>query len=555
MSKLMSQQGLRWAQACAIAVVCCACVMLGVASVPGKACAFEAQIDTVDDAYIAPAGTNDWTSEHDAVYQSYVGDTVDFCSDMSLDPVLGKMNAIEAQYPGVDTSIVKLLDAKGDLAVTIQVPEGLEFNVDDVYMLDNDLYQITGKSMSGTVVGPGQFTVNMGLKKAFASYDELKAAMESLSSCNMPTAAPNDGFAKEIRVVFPNVKVGEAMVNQNVAAGSGTMSGEFSATASIFGGLVTRPFVLSLASHQYPGGVDAVLPADSAITQVTLKVNPATTVTVSKTWDHGTQASSDWPQMATVHLWADGVEVAQAQLSADGSWSHVFSALDPSKTYTITEDAIDGYTTTIGTTTGSAATGYAIATSSVYSGPAFMKSVKAVKAWDDGNDADGIRPQSVKLQLQETVAGTTKAVEGKTIELTAANGWRAELTGLPANENGELITYSFIEQDVPQGYAASYSADGCTVTNTHTSEKATPGQSQTAQTTQTTTQTTASSGGAAASNGTPATADQSGVAVCILLVIVLASAACAVRVIRRAPSARSSESRPECEGHLHVHHV
>lgn len=90
-------------------------------------------------------------------------------------------------------------------------------------------------------------------------------------------------------------------------------------------------------------------------------------------------------------------------------------------------------------------------------------SITATKAWEDNNDQDGIRPDSVTLTVYANGVST-----GRTVELTAASGWTATVEGLPLNENGKPITYTMVEETPAAGYTASTS--GTTVTNTHISE-------------------------------------------------------------------------------------
>lgn len=95
------------------------------------ALAFTANVDTSDDGYVSEAGSGNWTSEHDAVYQTYVGDTLDIRSDMDLDPVLEQMNTFEntlqVSYPD-GTSGITLSGTTGDLAATITIPKGFTYS-------------------------------------------------------------------------------------------------------------------------------------------------------------------------------------------------------------------------------------------------------------------------------------------------------------------------------------------------------------------------------------------------------------------------------------------
>ncbi len=116
-----------------------------------------------------------------------------------------------------------------------------------------------------------------------------------------------------------------------------------------------------------------------------------------------------------------------------------------------------------------APSGYAIAdpvsfyigadkTVTMYDAPA--TSVTVEKKWNDG-DGDG-RPESVEMTLLR---------DGKAyrdVQITAADGWEKTIEGLPAcTADGKDYTYTVEEKPV-EGYAASYSDDGFTVTNTKT---------------------------------------------------------------------------------------
>ena len=78
--------------------------------------------------------------------------------------------------------------------------------------------------------------------------------------------------------------------------------------------------------------------------------------------------------------------------------------------------------------------------------------------WDDSNDYDKLRPESVTLRLLSD--GTEKA----SVEALAANDWTYDLGVYPTYANGEAVRYVLTEDSVPE-----YSADieGFAVTNTH----------------------------------------------------------------------------------------
>lgn len=86
------------------------------------------------------------------------------------------------------------------------------------------------------------------------------------------------------------------------------------------------------------------------------------------------------------------------------------------------------------------------------------------KAWNDANDAQKLRPQSVTVDVTRNGQTIT------TLTLNAANRWTQTLTQLPmVDDNGEAYGYDVVENDVPEGYTASVVTRGTTFTviNTH----------------------------------------------------------------------------------------
>ncbi len=86
------------------------------------------------------------------------------------------------------------------------------------------------------------------------------------------------------------------------------------------------------------------------------------------------------------------------------------------------------------------------------------------KAWNDANDAQKLRPQSVTVDVTRNGQTIT------TLTLNAANRWTQTLTQLPMfDDNGEAYDYDVVENAVPEGYTASVVTRGTTFTviNTH----------------------------------------------------------------------------------------
>ncbi len=196
---------------------------------------------------------------------------------------------------------------------------------------------------------------------------------------------------------------------------------------------------------------------------------------VSKEWDDDDDNDGKRPTSITVILRANGVGVATQVIEADndGNWSYKFTNLPKYSngteiTYTVDEVSITDYTTTY---SGSVEDGFTIKNTYVPE----TTSITITKVWDDGNDQDGIRPDSVTIQL---LADGSVA---KTVTLTAENVlvdnvWQYTFNDLPVYADGQLITYSVKEvtDDLPEGYdevnvTQTYTTR-FTVTNSHTPE-------------------------------------------------------------------------------------
>ena len=203
---------------------------------------------------------------------------------------------------------------------------------------------------------------------------------------------------------------------------------------------------------------------------ITNSYSPETVdVKATKNWDDANNQDGKRPTKITINLLADGqkVDSKEVQAAADGTWTVEFTKLAKYKDgkeikYTVTEEAVAEYESTI--------------TDFTITNKYAPKQIdyKVTKVWNDANNQDGKRPESVTVQLYKKVGNADPvAVEGKKLTLTAkdktdANTWVASFTNLPQYDAGKEITYSIKEVDVPAGYKESVT--GQVVTNTHTPE-------------------------------------------------------------------------------------
>ena len=201
---------------------------------------------------------------------------------------------------------------------------------------------------------------------------------------------------------------------------------------------------------------------------ITNSYSPETVdVKATKNWDDANNQDGKRPTKITINLLADGkkVDSKEIQAAVDGTWTATFEKLAKYKAgkeikYTVTEEAVAEYEATI--------------TDFTITNKYAPKEIdyKVTKVWNDANNQDGKRPESVTVQLYKKVGNADPvAVEGKKLTLTAKektddNTWVASFTNLPQYEAGKEIAYSIKEVDVPAGYESSVT--GQVVTNNYT---------------------------------------------------------------------------------------
>ena len=185
---------------------------------------------------------------------------------------------------------------------------------------------------------------------------------------------------------------------------------------------------------------------------VTNNHTPATVkVSGTKTWKDNNNQDGIRPSSITVNLLANGRQVASKKVSASDNWQYSFDNLaayanGQKITYTVTENAVAGYTSTVD--------GYNVTNNHT---PATVK-VSGTKTWKDNNNQDGIRPSSITVNL----LANGRQVASK--KVSASDNWQYSFDNLAAYANGQKITYTVTENAVA-GYTST--VDGYNITNTH----------------------------------------------------------------------------------------
>ncbi len=197
---------------------------------------------------------------------------------------------------------------------------------------------------------------------------------------------------------------------------------------------------------------------------ITNSHTPDTTeISITKKWADTNNQDGIRPSAneyaAKVHLMNGDTEVENVVPTVtdngDGTYTVTFSNLPKSSNgtainYTVKEDAVDGYEADQSTVSN----GQTMTNTHTPE----TTSVSGTKTWNDNNDQDGARPESITIRL----LANGEEVQSK--EVTASDSWSWTFSELPKYKDGAEISYS-VKEDAVTDYSASY--DGTNVTNTH----------------------------------------------------------------------------------------
>ena len=195
-----------------------------------------------------------------------------------------------------------------------------------------------------------------------------------------------------------------------------------------------------------------------------------TTITGSKTWNDNGDQDGKRPSSITVRLLADGRVVSHKKITEKDNWSWNFEDLPVYEkgekiTYTIKEDSVENYETKLD--------GYNI----INTHKTETTSVSGTKTWNDNNNQDGVRPDSITVELLKTVNGTTTSMGENYKQVLTGNKLDYSWSNLPVYEAGERITYTVKEAGEKDGkivgkngekYTVEYDSTGMNITNTYT---------------------------------------------------------------------------------------
>ena len=190
----------------------------------------------------------------------------------------------------------------------------------------------------------------------------------------------------------------------------------------------------------------------------------------SKTWNDVDNQDGVRPDSITVKLLANGRVIDHKEVTINNNWSWNFEDLPVYEkgekiTYTIKEDSVENYETKLD--------GYNI----INTHKTKTTSVSGRKTWNDNNNQDGVRPDSITVELLKTVNGTTTSMGESYKQVLTGNKLDYSWSNLPVYEAGERITYTVKEVGEENGkivgkngekYTVEYDSTGMNITNTYT---------------------------------------------------------------------------------------
>lgn len=213
---------------------------------------------------------------------------------------------------------------------------------------------------------------------------------------------------------------------------------------------------------------------DEGTSTYTISVKNATTShSVEKIWDDNNNELGNRPGEITIQLKQNGNNYGTPIALGEGHWTYKWDKLPKydsqgkKYTYTAEESEVSNYESSYDNTD----TSKTVITNSSKTD---TTQLKVKKIWDDGNDADGVRPSSIKVQLYYK-SNNNDGVPYLTEETLTANNsgnWEYTWENLPTVINGEKVSYYAEEVKIPKDYTSTSTTEDnvTTITNKHTYE-------------------------------------------------------------------------------------
>ncbi|MGM9941378.1 MAG: Cna B-type domain-containing protein [Bulleidia sp.] len=242
-------------------------------------------------------------------------------------------------------------------------------------------------------------------------------------------------------------------------------SGSFTGLAKFRDG--GTEIVYTISEDKVEGYTTDIQPTDHGYVIANTHTPQTTFISGTKSWDDNSNQDGIRPAQVTIRLLNDaGLPEKVTTASENTGWAYSFTDLPVywngnKVNYTLREDAVKDY---VSQQSGTDFTNT--------HAPLVIEKLTGKKSWDDAENQDGKRPESITVRLladgQPAVHQDGSPVEA--VRVTEETGWNYTFENLPVNRNGAMITYT-VSEDSVEGYDPVSSQDGLSITNVHIPEK------------------------------------------------------------------------------------
>ncbi|RST93507.1 Cna B-type domain-containing protein, partial [Vagococcus bubulae] len=211
-----------------------------------------------------------------------------------------------------------------------------------------------------------------------------------------------------------------------------------------------------------PGYTSSINDSNASDVIITNTHDPEITeIKGEKHWDDANNQDGKRPTSIEVNLLADGKIIDTKTVTEKDNWKYEFTNLPKYNQgklirYTVTENTVEDYSTTVN------------GTDLINHYTPGKISVTVTKRWEDNNNQDGLRPNTIQVQLY-----ADGKESGKPVELNDGNEWTYTWQELAEKANGQTIKYTVKEVSHVPGYTVTTTDSNqgnIIITNTHNSE-------------------------------------------------------------------------------------
>lgn len=267
---------------------------------------------------------------------------------------------------------------------------------------------------------------------------------------------------------------GKVVRTQKLSAGQADKEGNWTYT---FTGLPEKEngqkIIYTVTEGKVTGYETAVTTEGENGFTITNSHTPETTeVNGAKTWNDNGDKENARPDSITVRVFDGDQEVASRTVTEADNWTWSFTGLPKYRngkeiSYTVAEDHVPDYTAKVN------------GSNIINTYTPDETAITVVKVWDDAEDQDCKRPDSITVVLHEKWGGIFDR-ERERATLSEVNNWTVTFEKLPVNKKNEKVNYWIEELTKVPGYDTTvnnpdkeHNQTTITITNSYTPETVT----------------------------------------------------------------------------------